>query len=212
MTTEPRDPLAEVPDLLEYGPDPAARYAGSTTLSHKVPPAAHETLTISTTQTFDAPRLTRSARRLALFGITGMVAVAGGITGIAVTSNHAQAPDAAVPVHRAGAPLAPSGQLLVTITGSGLRYSAPFLVADGPLKVQYSYRCTNGSHPFTAALTASQSNISTFARTTGTGASRIATIRPQKIGTSYRIAADSVCPYQIGVYEPVRSRGQSRAR
>jgi hypothetical protein len=209
MTTDPRDPLAEAPDLLEHGPEPGARYASSTTLSHEISPAHHETLTISATRTFGAPRWTRSARRLALLGIAGLVAVAGGITALAAASNHAAAPHAAVPMHRAAPP---PGYLVVTIAGSGLRYSAPFSISRGPLKVQYSYRCTNGSHPFIAALAASQSNIRTFARTVGMGASHIATFDPRKVSTSYRLVVDSVCPYQVSAYQPAPVRGQSRAR
>jgi hypothetical protein len=200
MTTDPRELLAEAPGSPEDGPEPGARYARSTTWSHQVPHALHETVTISTTRTYDAPRPGGSTRRLALLGIAGLAAVAGGITGVAATSNHAPAPHAPVPVHHVAAP-AFAGHPLVTLGGSGLRYSAPFLVTRRPLTVRYSYRCTSGSHPFTLALTASRSDASTFANTAGTGASRITTVYPRGTGTRYRIVADSVCPYQVSVYQ-----------
>jgi hypothetical protein len=195
MSTDPRDPLPGTPGMPEHGPDPWAGQAGSTTQSRQVPEPLHET---ATTRTYDAPRRARNTGRLAVFGIAGLVALAGVITGIAATSNHTP-PPAAVPVHPAAAP---AGRLLATLTGGGLRYSAPFLVSHSPLIAQYSYRCTSGSHPFTAAIAASRSNISTFASTTGTGTSRTATIYPHRMGAHYRIAAASACPYRVSVYQP----------
>jgi hypothetical protein len=176
MSTDPRDPLTQ---------------------RRQLPEPVHET---ATTRTYDAPRPARNTRRLALFGMAGLVALAGVITAIAATSNHTPTtPPAAGPGHGAAAP---AGRLLATLTGGGLRYSAPFLVSHSPLIAQYSYRCTSGSHPFTAAIAASRSNISTFASTTGTGTSRTATIYPHRMGTRYRIAAASACPYRVSVYQP----------
>jgi hypothetical protein len=144
---------------------------------------------------------------MALYGILGLAAVAGVITGFAATNN-SSSPVAAV--HRLvpsrvrhlapAVPHAPatSGRLLTTFTGVGARTSAPFTPTN-PSTVHYGYRCSSGTGTFRASIVSSSGGNQVIANTSGTGLSAARVLHPSA-GTSYRISADSTCPYFIRVY------------
>ena len=157
-----------------------------------------------TTRSYEAPRRSNN-KRIALFGVLGLAAVAGIITGFAAT-NSSTSPVAAV--HRTiprhipfnHAPVS-TGRLLTTFSESGGTHtSAPFTVTN-PATVHYGYKCSTGSHNFSASMaTTSGGNHQSIANTTGTGISQARTLHPSSTGSSYRISASSACPYVVRVY------------
>ncbi len=155
------------------------------------------------TRTREAPRRPNNNKRMALYGILGLAAVAGIITGFAATNNHSS-PVAAV--HRivlparVRPPAATSGRLLETFTGIGAGTSTPFTVTN-PSTVHYGYRCSTGTGTFRASMaTTSGGNRQVIASSTGTGTSAATTVHPSSTGSTYRITANSTCPYFIRVY------------
>ena len=94
-----------------------------------------------------APPPRKSNRNLALFGILGLLAVGGIIAGFAATNNSNTSPAAAI--HR---PL-PAHRLLANFSGTGPRFSAPFVVTGSPVTARYSYVCGSGTaaHHFSPA-------------------------------------------------------------
>ena len=157
----------------------------------------------TTTRTREAPRRPNNNKRMALYGILGLAAVAGVITGFAATNN-TSSPVAAVhrivpPSHVRHVP-ASSGRLVATFTGVGARTSAPFTVTN-PSTVHYGYRCSSGTGTFRASIaTASGGNRQVIANTAGSGLSAARVLHPSSTGSTYRISADSTCPYFIRVY------------
>jgi hypothetical protein len=155
------------------------------------------------TRSREAPRRPNNNKRMALYGILGLAAVAGVITGF-VATNNPSSPVAAVhrvvlPTHVRHVP-ATSGRLLETFTGVGAGTSTPFTVTN-PATVRYGYRCSAGTGTFRASMaTTSGANRQIIASTSGTGTSAATTVHPSSTGSSYRITANSTCPYFIRVY------------
>lgn len=153
-------------------------------------------------RTYEAPRKSTQTRSLVLVGVLILAAVAGIITGFAATGNHTPATTAAIgtttPLHAA---VPPGQHLLTSITGSGLRVSTPFTITHSPVTATNSYNCGSGSHRFTAAMATSRTNIQTLASTFGPSGTHSATVVPNSVGGTYRLAADSRCPYQVSVYQ-----------
>jgi hypothetical protein len=147
-----------------------------------------------------APPPRKSNRNLALFGILGLLAVGGIIAGFAATNNSNTSPAAAI--HR---PL-PAHRLLANFSGTGPRFSAPFVVTGSPVTARYSYVCGSGTaaHHFSAGLVAVNRTDTQIIVPSATGArgAGTTTLHPRSVGSAYRIGADSTCPYNVKVYQP----------
>ena len=164
------------------------------------------------TQTMDRPRPAAPAqhrrpntRRNALLIILGLLAVVGIVTGFAVANNNttpaaaAHNPTIIRPHSRPTAPVK-TGHLLATFNGVGAKTSAPFRVTN-PSFVHYGFKCASGAHSFSASMaTTTGGNRQSIASTSGAGTSQATTVHPGSTGSSYRISANSACPYFIKVY------------
>ena len=154
---------------------------------------------------------TRKARRhrnilaglIGLVGLTALVALAGVLAG--VDTVHSSGPSAAAirhaPVIRAQATRA--SHLLVTVSATGARNSASFIVPSRTATAHYSFTCSagTGTSTFDARLVnATGSDSRTIANTTGTTESQWITLHPRHAGGSYHVAAYSRCPYRVQVY------------
>jgi hypothetical protein len=144
------------------------------------------------TRTYEAPPKSRNTKMLALFGILGILALGGLIAGL-VASYNSGTPTAAAPPS--------AGHLVASVSGTGVKYSAPFKVTHSPVTATYSYRCTTGNHGFIAALAQSRTNITTITSTRGRGIARTVSVAPTSVGSFYRLAASSTCPYHVSVFE-----------
>jgi hypothetical protein len=169
----------------------------TTTQTYQTPEASRQA---APARTYDAPRESKNGKRMALFGILGLVALGGIIAGFAASNSSPTVPAAIppIPAHHAAAS---RGHLVASVSGTGVRYSAPFKVTSSAVTTTYTYRCTSGSHPFVAALAQSRTNITPITTTTGTGASHTATVHPKSVGSFYRVAASSTCPYHVSVFQ-----------
>jgi hypothetical protein len=181
----------------------ASSAAGATPASS----SAHETGSqpvqrsqTTTTRTHEQPRGSNNNKKIALFGILGLAAVAGIITGFAA-SNSSNTPTAAA-VHRT-VPRAPSSRSIRVLTlfnGSGSRTSAPFTLTN-PSAAHWGFNCASGTHSFRASIaTTSGGNRMTIANTSGTRSTGTMIMRPSSTGSTYRITANSACPYSIRIY------------
>jgi hypothetical protein len=157
----------------------------------------------TTTRTQQPPRRSNN-KKIALFSILGLAAVAGIITGFAA-SNSTSAPTAAV--HRtvvrhapAAAPSTRGVRILTTLNGSGSRTSAPFTVTN-PSAAHWGFNCASGTHSFSASMaTTSGGNRIPITSTSGTRNTGTMIMHPTSTGTPYRITANSACPYSIRIY------------
>ena len=137
---------------------------------------------------------------LALAGIGALVAGGGIVAGFAASNNSTPAPTAAintVPGHVRATGL---GHLVATVGGTGTRVSAPFSVTGAPIVARYTYRCGSGTHPFVAAIAQSRTNLAPITSTRGTGGTSTITLHPRATGP-YSLAASSVCPYHVSVFQ-----------
>jgi hypothetical protein len=147
-----------------------------------------------------------NTKRTAVLVILGLLAVVGIVTGFAVAnSNNTTTPAATggpVIVRPHSRPTAPvrTGHLLATFNGVGAKTSASFRVTN-PAFVHYGFKCASGTHSFSATMaTTSGGNRQSIASTSGAGTSQATTVHPSSTGSSYRISANSACPYFIKVY------------
>jgi hypothetical protein len=181
---------------------PQTTRSTTTTQTYQTPQASRQG---ATARTYDAPRQSRSGKRIALLGIAGLVALGGIIAGFAASHSSPAVPAAirTVPSHHAAArhAAASRGHLVASVSGTGVRYSAPFKVTSSAVTTTYTYRCTSGSHPFVAALAESRTNITPITNVTGPGGSHTATVHPTSVGSLYRVAASSPCPYHVSVFQ-----------
>ena len=144
-------------------------------------------------------------KRNALLVILGLVAAAGIITGFALANNNttpAATGHKATIIRPHARPTAPvrTGHLLTTFNGVGAQTSAPFRVTS-PAFVHYGFKCASGTHAFSASMaTTTGTNRQSIASTTGSGTSQATTVHPANTASSYRISANSACPYFIKVY------------
>ena len=171
----------------------SSRSAAGTQTMDRPPPAA-------------PPRHRRpNTRRNAVLVILGLLAVVGIVTGFAVANNNTTTPAATrgpVIVRPHARPTAPvrTGHLLATFNGVGAKTSPSFLVTN-PAFVHYGFKCASGTHSFSATMaTTSGGNRQSIASTSGAGTSQATTVHPSSTGSSYRISANSACPYFIRVY------------
>jgi hypothetical protein len=96
--------------------------------------------------------------------------------------------------------------VLLSMSGSGIRNSAPFTVNSGTLTVTYSYDCSGagGTGNFIADLnTPNQGSLSSdtqsIANALGSGGTATTTIYPQNVGSQYYLAVDSECNWSVKV-------------
>jgi hypothetical protein len=165
------------------------RPAATTTRAYETPQASRQA---APARTYDAPPKSRNNRLIALLGIVGLLALGGLIAGLTASYNHSPTVPAAATSR---------GHLVASVSGTGVKVSAPFKVTRSPVTARYSYRCTTGTHPFVAALAVSRANVTPITSTRGTGGSRVATVFPRSVGSFYRVAASSPCPYHVSVFE-----------
>jgi hypothetical protein len=154
----------------------------------------------TTTGSYEQPRRSNNNKKIALVGILGLAAVAGIITGFAA-SNTTNTPTAAA-VHRTvvRTPSSRSIRVLTLFNGSGTRTSAPFTVTN-PSAAHWGFNCASGTHSFHATMaTTSGGNRMTIANTSGTRSTGTMILHPSSTGSSYRISANSACPYSIRIY------------
>jgi hypothetical protein len=171
----------------------------TTTQTYQTPQASRQP---AETRTYEAPPKSRNTRLMALLGIVGLLALGGLIAGLVASFHSGPAVPAAIrPVPSHHAPVSTTGHLVASVSGTGVRYSAPFKVTRSPVTATYSYRCTSGTHPFVAALAVSRTNITPIISTRGTGASHTAAVYPRSIGSFYRVAASSPCPYHVSIFQ-----------
>jgi hypothetical protein len=153
-----------------------------------------------TTRTHEQPRRSNSNKKIALFGILGLAAVAGIITGFAASNSSNTSPAAAV--HRTVPRTVPSRSIrvLTLFNGSGSRTSAPITLTN-PSAAHWGFNCAAGTHSFRASIaTTSGGNRMTIANTSGTRSTGTMILRPSSLGSTYRITANSACPYSIRIY------------
>jgi hypothetical protein len=143
-----------------------------------------------------------------LFGVLGLVAVAGIIAGL-TASRGTSTPTAAIRPHvpirhiPAHAPVnhpTTTRRLIGTLNSTGSRTSGNFVVPSSTATAHYSYTCPagTGASSFNAQLS-NGSNSQIIARTSGTSGSQFVTVHPNAGGT-YHISAQSRCPYRVQVY------------
>jgi hypothetical protein len=107
----------------------------------------------------------------------------------------------------------PPRKTLLSLSGSGIRNSAPFLVPANvtDLTVDYSYNCSAFGSPgnFIAdLLNGNQSKLGSddqsIANLIGAGGSSSTTIYPQNPGRDYYLSVISECNWSVTVFQPVR--------
>jgi hypothetical protein len=155
------------------------------------------------TRTYDAPPRPNNNKKFALFGILGLLAVGGIIAGLAASNSSTPTVPAAIrpiPHHAARHVPVSTTHRVASINGTGVTASRPFRVT-GPVTANYSYKCKSGSHPFTAGLGRSRTNVLPFVSTHGTGGSNTVSVPGARVGSTYTLGADSTCPYHVSVFE-----------
>lgn len=103
-------------------------------------------------------------------------------------------------------PKAAGPTVLLSLSGSGIENSAPFLVTESQLTVTYSYDCASagGTGNFIADLqSGNQSSLGSddqsVANALGAGGTVTTTIYPQNPGTDYHLAVNSECNWTVTV-------------
>ena len=103
----------------------------------------------------------------------------------------------------AGQPSTSSG-VLINLSGSDIRNSAPFIVNSSPVTASYSYDCSGfgGTGTFIADMVSgSPSSLSyddqSIANELGSGGSQTTTLYPQIQGSSYHLEVNSDCSWSI---------------
>jgi hypothetical protein len=116
----------------------------------------------------------------------------------------ATAPTTTAPPAKAPAPAAP--KVLMSLSGSGIENSPPFLVTQSQLTVHYTYDCSafGGSGNFIAdLLSGNQSSLGSddqsIANALGAGGSVTTTIYPTNAGSDYHLAVNSECNWSVVV-------------
>jgi hypothetical protein len=111
---------------------------------------------------------------------------------------------AAAPSVSAAAAPAPSSSTLLTLSGSGIQNSAPFVVNSSSVTAHYSYDCSafGGSGNFIASLVSGNPSDGTYdsegiANQLGSGGSQTTTVYPQDVGASYHLEVNSECSWSI---------------
>ncbi len=172
---------------------------------HHAAPAATKTVTAPATTRAAAPTTTKTVTAPAT---THAAAPAPGKTVTAPATTHAttvtpQATHAAKP----RPPAAPV--VLVNLSGSGIRNSAPFTVSSGTLTVSYSYNCASfgGRGNFVAdLLSGNQSSLNSddqsIANALGSSGAATTHVYPTMVGSKYYLSVNSECSWTVIVKSP----------
>jgi hypothetical protein len=127
-------------------------------------------------------------------------------TPAAVSAPTTKAPAPAAP--KAPAPAAP--KVLLSLSGSGIANSPPFLVTAGILTVHYSYSCASfgSSGNFIADMqSGNQASLGSddqpVANVLSSGGSASTTIYPQNPGSDYHLAVNSECDWNVIIWSGV---------
>lgn len=119
----------------------------------------------------------------------------------------AVSPAAAATAPATTAPPVPAApKILLSLSGSGIENSPPFLVSQSQLTVYYTYDCSGqgGSGNFIAdLLSGNQSSLGSddqsIANALGAGGSATTTIYPTNAGSDYHLAVNSECNWTVVV-------------
>ena len=158
----------------------------------------------------------RSAKALALAALALAASTSAVVAGCASAPIVHAARPAASPVAAATGPAttAPSGKVtapaaprvLLSLSGSGIENSPPFLVTESQLTVHYTYDCSGqgGDGNFIAdLLSGNQSSFGSddqsIANALGVGGSATTTIYPTNTGSDYHLAVNSECNWGVVV-------------
>jgi hypothetical protein len=94
--------------------------------------------------------------------------------------------------------------VLISLSGSGIRNSAPFVVNSSAVTARYSYDCSGfgGSGNFIADLISGSPSAGNYddqsiANELGSGGSQTTTVYPQDLGSSYYLEVNSECSWSI---------------
>lgn len=108
-------------------------------------------------------------------------------------------PAAAAATH----PAASSG-VLISLSGSGIRNSGPFVVNSSSVRARYTYDCSafGASGNFIASIVSGSPSDGTYddqviANALGSGGSQTTTVYPQDQGSSYHLEVNSECSWSI---------------
>jgi hypothetical protein len=157
----------------------------------KSEPAAAPTVTV-TAAAAAAPTVTVTRRAAAAPAVT--------VTRTAT----AAAPAAAAPAPASSPHPAPASSVLISMSGSGIRNSAPFVVNSSSVTAHYSYDCSSdgGEGNFIANLISGSPSSGNYddesiANELGSGGSQTTTVYPQDVGSSYHLEVNSECSWSI---------------
>lgn len=99
---------------------------------------------------------------------------------------------------------APASSVLISLSGSGIRNSAPFVVNSSSVTARYSYDCSafGTSGNFIASIVSGSPSNGTYddqtiANALGSGGSQTTTVYPQDQGSSYYLEVNSECSWSI---------------
>jgi hypothetical protein len=99
--------------------------------------------------------------------------------------------------------------VLVNLSGSGIKNSAPFTVSSGTLTVSYSYNCASfgGRGNFVAdLLSGNQSSLNSddqsIANALGSSGAATTHIYPTMVGSKYYLSVNSECSWTVIVKSP----------
>ena len=158
-----------------------------------------------------APAVAVLALAAAALAGCGGAAAAGSHSHSAVTSAATTAAEpAAVPAPATKAPAPAAPKVLLSLSGSGIANSLPFLVTAGTLTVHYSYSCASfgSSGNFIAGMqSGNQASLGSddqpVANALGSGGSATTTIYPQDPGSDYHLAVNSECDWNVIIWSGV---------
>jgi hypothetical protein len=112
----------------------------------------------------------------------------------------------ATPASSPAAPNPAPPQVLLSLSGSGIESSSPFLVTENQLTVIYSYNCAafgSVGNFIADLLSGNQASLGyddqVIANALGPGGTVTTTIYPQDPGTDYHLAVNSECSWSVTV-------------
>jgi hypothetical protein len=116
----------------------------------------------------------------------------------------AAAPAAAAPAPASSPHPAAASSVLISMSGSGIRDSAPFVVNSSSVTARYSYDCSSagGEGNFIADLISGSPSSGNYddesiANELGSGGSQTTMVYPQDVGSSYHLEVNSECSWSI---------------
>jgi len=126
---------------------------------------------------------------------------------VTVTAPAAAAPSVSVSAKAVTKPK-PAGVVL-SVSGTGMKNTAPFTIASGILTASYTYNCSSygSSDNFIVDLqTPNQSNGNgddqQIANVIGNGGSATTNIYPQNVGSQYYLAVQTDCNWSVTIKSP----------